>query len=44
MPVDIGVEQADAQALACESDGEVRGDRRLADAALAGSDREDFGG
>ena len=26
VPVHIGIEQADAQALACEGDGEVRGD------------------
>ena len=38
---DVGVEDADLLALAGERRGEVRGDRRLADAALARADAED---
>ena len=37
---DVGVEQADDQPTAGESDGEVHTHRRLADSALAGRDRE----
>ena len=37
--VDVGVEQAGALALAGERHGEVGGDGRLADAALAASRR-----
>ena len=38
--VDVGVEHADPLAPGGERRGEVRGQRRLADAALAGGDRE----
>ena len=37
---DVGVEHADAQPARRERGGEVHGDRRLADAALAARDRE----
>jgi hypothetical protein len=40
---DVGVEHADLLALRRERDGEVDGQRRLADAALAGADAEDVG-
>ena len=39
--VDVGVQQADAQPLLRQRHGEVDRDRRLADAALAGGDRDD---
>ena len=41
MAVDVGVEHPDLLAACGESRGEVRGQRRLADTALAGCDRED---
>ncbi len=40
VPVDVRVEHADAVAELRERDREVRGERRLADAALAAGDRE----
>ena len=40
VPVDVGVEDADALAELRERDGEVRGEGRLADAALAARDRD----
>jgi hypothetical protein len=40
--VDVGVEHADAAPLRGERRGEVRGHRRLADAALARRDRDDL--
>ena len=40
---DVGVEHADLLALGGERRGEVGGQRRLADAALAGADAEDVG-
>ena len=41
--VDVGVDDTDGQALGGHRGGEVDGDARLADAALAGRDREDAG-
>ena len=41
--VDVGVDDADPQALGGHRQREVDGDRRLADAALAAGDREDLG-
>ena len=41
VPVDVGVEDADALAQLRERDAEVRGERGLADPALAGGDRDD---
>ena len=41
--VDVGVDDADLEALLGHRDGEVDRHRRLADAALAGGDREDLG-
>ena len=38
---DVGVEHADGEPARGERGGEVHGDRRLADAALAARDRED---
>ncbi len=39
--VDVGVEQPDPGALGREGECQIRGDRRLADATLAGGDRDD---
>jgi hypothetical protein len=41
--VDVGVDDADLEALLGHRQGEVDGDRRLADAALAAGDREHLG-
>ena len=40
---DVGVEDADLLALGLQRGGEVDGQRRLADAALAGADADDVG-
>ena len=40
---DVGVEDADLLAVGGERGGEVGGDRRLADAALARADADDVG-
>ena len=40
---DVGVEHADRLALGLQRGGDVDGQRRLADAALAGADADDVG-